>query len=176
LRGLSGAPRWTTPDRWHLTLLFLGAVPDELVESLVAASGPAVGGAPPMTLRLAGGGRFGSARRPQVAWAGLAGDVDPLAALAGRLAAVARSLRLPVDDRPFRPHLTLGRWRPRQPADGSLTDRLADYRGPDWPVTEVRLKESHLGAVPTYETVEGWALPDVALRAPAAPTCRPECG
>ena len=79
---------------------------------------PAVAAAPPMTLRLAGGGRFGSLRRPQVAWAGLDGDVAPLVDLAGRLADAARSLGLPVEDRPFRPHLTLGRWRPGQPADG----------------------------------------------------------
>jgi 2'-5' RNA ligase len=109
-----------------------------------------------MTLRLAGGGRFGSVRRPQVAWAGLEGDVVPLVELAARLAAVARSLRLAVEQRPFRPHLTLGRWRPGRPADGTVVDRLADYRGPDWPVTEVRLLDSHLGAQPRYDTVASW--------------------
>jgi 2'-5' RNA ligase len=156
LRGEPGAPRWSTPDRWHLTLLFLGAVPADRVKSLVAAVEPAVAAAPAMTLRLAGGGRFGSRRRPQVAWAGLDGDVVPLVDLAGRLADAARSSRLPVEDRAFRPHLTLGRWRPRQPADGGLTDRLAGYRGPAWPVTEVRLRESHLGRVSSYETVARW--------------------
>ena len=109
-----------------------------------------------MTLRLAGGGRFGSVRRPQVAWAGLDGDVRPLTELSRRLAAAARSLRLPVEDRPFRAHLTLGRWRPGHPADGALTDQLAGYRGPDWPVTEVRLLESRLGPKPTYDTVAAW--------------------
>lgn len=109
-----------------------------------------------MTLRLAGGGRFGSVRRPQVAWAGLDGDVQPLTELAGRLAAVARSVSLAVEDRPFRPHLTIGRWRPRRPADGTLTDRLAGYNGPDWPVTEVRLLESHLGPRPRYDPVAAW--------------------
>jgi 2'-5' RNA ligase len=109
-----------------------------------------------MTLRLTGGGRFGSQRRPQVAWAGLEGDVGPLVDLARRLAAVARSLRLAVEDRPFRPHLTLGRWRAGRPADGSVVDRLADYRGPSWPVTEVRLLDSHLGPAPTYDTVARW--------------------
>jgi 2'-5' RNA ligase len=109
-----------------------------------------------MTLRLSGGGRFGSLRRPQVAWAGLDGDVRPLVDLAGRLAAAARGLGLPVEDRPFRPHLTLGRWRPGRPADGALTDRLAAYRGAAWRVTEVRLLESHLGPAPTYETVAAW--------------------
>jgi RNA 2',3'-cyclic 3'-phosphodiesterase len=87
-------------------------VPEDRVPPLTAAAGAAVTGTPPMTLRMAGAGRFGSVRRPQVAWAGLDGDVAPLSELAVRLAHAARRLRLPVEDRPFRPHLTLGRWRP----------------------------------------------------------------
>ena len=133
-------------------------MPAERVPGLVAAAGPAVDATLPATLRLAGGGRFGSARRPQVAWAGLDGDVGALIALAGRLATVAGELGLAVEDRPFRPHLTVGRWRPGRPADGALTDRLAGYRGPDWPVREVRLLESHLGAAARYETVAAWPL------------------
>ena len=123
---------------------------------LVAAVGDAVGAAPAMTLRLAGAGRFGSRRRPQVFWAGLDGDVGPLIELAQRLADVARGLDLPVEDRPFRPHLTVGRWPPRRPADGSLPERLAGYRGPDWAVAEVRLVESHLGKASRHETVAAW--------------------
>ena len=125
---------------------------------LVERAAPAVAATPPMTLRLAGAGRFGSLRRPQVAWAGLDGDVRPLTELAKRLAAVARSLDLPTEDRPYRPHLTLGRWRPPRPADGAILDPLADYRGPAWPVTEVRLVESRLGPKPSYTVVAGWAV------------------
>jgi 2'-5' RNA ligase len=158
VRGCPGEPRWTASDRWHLTLLFLGTVPVGTVPALVEAAGPAVAATPPMTLRLAGGGRFGSRRRPQVAWAGVEGDVAALIDVAGRLSLAARSLPLPVEDRPFRPHLTLGRWRPGRPADGALTDRLADYRGPQWPVTEVRLIESRLGPEPRYTTVAEWPL------------------
>ena len=123
---------------------------------LVEKAAAVVAGAPPMTLRLAGGGRFGSLRRPQVAWAGLEGDVRPLVELARQLADGARSLRLAVEERPFRPHLTLGRWRAGRPADGAMVDRLAGYRGPDWPVREVRLLDSHLGPAPTYDTVAAW--------------------
>jgi 2'-5' RNA ligase len=86
------------------------------------------------------------------------GDVGPLTALAGRLAAAARRLRLPVEDRPFRAHLTLGRWRPGAPADGDLVDRLAGYRGPEWPVRAVELLESHLGPKPRYDAVATWPL------------------
>jgi 2'-5' RNA ligase len=156
MRGAPGEPRWTRPDRWHLTLLFLGAVPEARVPQLVEAAGPVVAATPAMRVRLAGGGWFGSRRRPQVAWAGLDGDVTPLTDLAGRLARVARSLRLEVEDRAFRPHLTLGRWRPGQPADGELPERLAGYGGPEWPVREVRLWESHLGPAPTYDLVASW--------------------
>jgi 2'-5' RNA ligase len=60
------------------------------VPPLVAAAGDAVGAAPPMTLRLAGAGRFGPVRRPQVFWAGLDGDVEPLIDLAQRPVAEVR--------------------------------------------------------------------------------------
>ena len=156
LREAPGAPRWTPPQRWHLTLLFLGGVPADRVAELAVAAGPAVAATPPLTLRLAGGGRFGSRRRPQVCWVGVTGDDDALGALARRLAAVARGLGLPVEDRPFRAHLTLGRWRPGRPGDGDLPERLAGHRGPDWPVTEVELLESHLGPTPRYDRVAAW--------------------
>lgn len=156
LRGAPGAPRWIPAERWHLTLLFLGGVPRDRVPAITDAAGPVVDAAPAMHLQLAGAGRFGSRRRPQVAWAGLAGDVEPLTHLARALKRAARRLRLPVEDRPFRAHLTIGRWRPGQPADGELPDRLADYRGPVWPVTEVRLLESHLGSAPRYDVLAAW--------------------
>jgi 2'-5' RNA ligase len=156
LREAPGAPRWTPADRWHLTLLFLGHVPADRQRPLTAAVAPAVAATRPMSLQLAGAGRFGSLRRPAVFWAGVTGDVGELGALAGRLAGVARALRLPVEDRPFRAHLTLGRWRPGRPADGTLPDRLAGYRGPVWPVAEVVLWRSHLGPAPRYERLAGW--------------------
>ena len=156
LRNAPGAPRWGDPQRWHLTLLFLGAVPPALLPGLTAAVGDAVAGTPPAVLRLAGAGRFGSARRPQVLWAGLDGDVAVVTALARRLSAAAGGLGLPVEDRPFRPHLTLGRWHPRHPADGDLPTRLAGYRGPDWPLAEVTLVRSTAGR---HEPLTAWPVP-----------------
>lgn len=136
-------------------------MPADRVPLLVAAAAPAVAAAPPMTLRLAGGGSFGPRRRPQVLWVGLDGDVRPLTDLARGLTDAARTLDLPVEERPYRAHLTVGRWRPRQPADGTLPSRLAGYRGPVWPVTEVRLLESHLGPEPRYEPLAEWPVPSV---------------
>jgi 2'-5' RNA ligase len=158
LREAAGGPRWIPSSRWHLTLLFLGEVPAHRLAPLTTVVAPAVAATPPLSLQLAGAGRFGSTHRPAVCWAGLAGDVAELTALAGRLSAAARALGLPVEDRPFRAHLTLGRWRPGRPADAHLPDRLADYAGPVWPVPEVVLWRSHLGPEPRYERVAAWPI------------------
>jgi 2'-5' RNA ligase len=139
-----------------VTLQFLGQVPGEVVGPLADAVAPAVAAAPPMSLQVSGAGTFGSRRRPAVCWAGLAGDVVPLTALADRLGTEVRAVGIRVEDRPFRAHLTLGRWRPGHPADAALADRLAGHRGPVWPVTEVVLWRSHLGPVPRYERLAGW--------------------
>ncbi len=156
LRAVPGGPRWTPPERWHLTLVFLGDVPAAALEPLVGAVAPVVAATPPLALRLAGGGRFGSRRRPAVFWAGLDGDVRLLADLARRLATAVRGVGLPVEERPFRAHLTVGRWRPGRPADGDLPERLAGTRGPAWPVTEVVLWRSRLGPAPRYDRVAAW--------------------
>jgi len=142
-----------------VTLQFLGQVPADVVQRLQHVVAPAVAAAPPITLQVAGAGTFGSRRRPAVFWAGLTGDVVPLTALADRLGAAVATLGIPVEDRPFRAHLTLGRWRPGSPADATLTDRLAGHRGPVWPVTEVVLWRSHLGPTPTYERLAASQLP-----------------
>jgi 2'-5' RNA ligase len=162
LRGVAGEPRWIPPERWHVTLLFLGAVTVDDVAGLRHAVATAVAPTPPLTLRIAGAGRFGSGRRPQVFWAGLEGDVGALTGLAERLRGAAQGRGFAVEDRPFRAHLTVGRWRPGRPADGALPDRLAGYRGPSWPVTEVALLASHLGPDPRYEVVAGWPVGDAA--------------
>ena len=62
---------------------------------------------PPFELALGGGGRFGD----RVLWT----RVDPAngpRALAASVGAAARRCGIPVDDRPYRPHLTLARGRP----------------------------------------------------------------
>jgi 2'-5' RNA ligase len=35
-------------------------------------------------------------------------------------------------------------------------DRLAGYRGPEWPARQVELLRSHLGPAPRYEPVATW--------------------
>jgi 2'-5' RNA ligase len=149
-------------DRWHITLAFLGDVPTERVDAAadaVRAAGAAWSGGP-IEISVAGGGMFG--RGPgTVLWAGLAGDVPALRALATDLRRTLRRARLPHDDRPPRPHLTLARPGARLEREVIRADvaTLSGYAGPAWRVTEMRLVRSQLGPDPVHTTVATAALP-----------------
>jgi 2'-5' RNA ligase len=146
------APRPT----WHVTLAFLGEVGDARAPAAATAVEQAADG-PPLTLRLAGGGRFGRDRFT-VLWTGVEGD--GLEVLSSRVRRELKKAKLPYDDRPFRPHLTLARPGDQLGPEAIEADRavLAAYRGPSWPVTEIRLMRSHLGPQPSYDRLGGWPL------------------
>ncbi|MDT8435938.1 MAG: RNA 2',3'-cyclic phosphodiesterase [Gemmatimonadota bacterium] len=103
--------RWVRPERLHLTLRFLGEVPEAEVAGIVRALDGAVASRPSFRLRFGRPGAFPSPRRPRVLWLGVEAD----AALGGLYADVERALAAvghPGDGKAFRPHLTLGRVRP----------------------------------------------------------------
>jgi RNA 2',3'-cyclic 3'-phosphodiesterase len=141
---------------WHVTLVFLGGVADERAPAAATAIEQAADG-PPLKLRLAGGGRFGRDRFT-VLWAGVEGD--GLEVLAQRVRRELKKAKLPYDDRPFRAHLTVARPGDTLGPEAIEADRalLAAYRGPSWPVAEVRLMRSHLGPQPAYDRLGGWPL------------------
>ncbi len=101
--------RWVAPESIHLTLKFLGAVDSSRISELQTAIAEASRGIPPFTLRISGVGAFPNTRRPRVIWAGLAGDTSAAAQLAERIEAECAKLGFPREERPFSPHLTLGR-------------------------------------------------------------------
>lgn len=150
--------RWSPHEQWHLTLAFLGDVDDGRLPELVERLGRAAHRSPAFTVALAGLGAFPSVRRGRVCWVGVTGDTEPLRLLAARAGAAARRTGIDVSAAPYRPHLTVARPK-RPPADLTpLAEALAGYAGPAWPVTELRLVRSHLGAHVRHETVQRWPL------------------
>lgn len=103
--------RWSDPALMHVTLAFLGEQPDAqlvVLEDVGKAAASASGRA---SLRLGSAGSFGSHRAPRVLWVGLDGDLEALSHLQTRLDAGLHEAGFPVEDRPFRPHVTLARRR-----------------------------------------------------------------
>ncbi|MGH3900544.1 MAG: RNA 2',3'-cyclic phosphodiesterase [Pseudonocardiaceae bacterium] len=159
LRQLAPHLRWTHPEQWHVTLAFLGDVGEHVVDELAVRLRRAAARHPPLSLVLGGGGRFGH----QVLWTRVQGDRDGLRRLAGSVQAAARRSRLPTEQRPYRPHVTLAR-----AAAGAdlrpLVERLACWQGPPWVATRLDLVHSRLGAGPDgsalHEQIAGWPLAD----------------
>ncbi|MGB8646499.1 MAG: RNA 2',3'-cyclic phosphodiesterase [Anaerolineae bacterium] len=105
----ASAVRWVAPENMHLTLKFLGNVSRTRIDELAGALTEAVVGTAPFVLTAEGLGCFPNIRRPNVVWVGLAGDVTRLVALAGRIEDALAGRGIAREDRPFSPHLTLGR-------------------------------------------------------------------
>jgi RNA 2',3'-cyclic 3'-phosphodiesterase len=149
--------RWVPPDRWHLTLAFLGSVDAGRVDELRVRLARAALRHRPVPLELAGAGRFGG----RVLWVGLRGGVADVARLAASVAAGCRRAGVPVEDRPYRPHLTVARGRDRGTDLRPAVAALAEYAGPRWTAAEVHLVRSHLGPEVRYELLDGFPLGSV---------------
>jgi 2'-5' RNA ligase len=103
--------RWADPSTFHVTLAFLGSQPAEQLEALEQIGASAAHASAPGVLRLGESGSFGSKRAPRVLWVDLGGDVEALSALQHHLDVGLRAAGYALEDRPFRPHITLARRR-----------------------------------------------------------------
>ncbi len=147
--------KWTHPQDVHVTLSFLGDASAETAEALAADLRQLAAAALPLTLHAEGLGVFGPPAAPSILWAGLAGDLDALAALQREVAGVCARHGFPSEARAYRPHLTLAR-RYRTAAGPFKRSALAAAGAPAggwpaWRVEDIVLYRSHLGRLPAYE-------------------------
>ncbi len=118
--------RWIKPPNIHLTLAFLGDVPLEKIEPLKAALDQALAGQTSFDLEAAGTGFFGKPNRPRVIWAGLS-DCPPLMELRRKTVKALPALEIEFDNKPFSPHLTLGRVKAPNHTE-SLLGKIEKYK------------------------------------------------
>jgi 2'-5' RNA ligase len=105
--------RWVRPEGVHLTLRFLGDTPPERVEQLLPLLAAAASGGEPLEARTAELGTFpGPGKPPRVLWLGLRLP-PPAASLQAECERAAVAVGFPSEERPFRGHLTLARFRER---------------------------------------------------------------
>lgn len=139
---LAGKLRCVPPEQIHLTLKFLGDVPDEDLPVVVDAATAALTG-PAFALRVAGGGSFGPPTQPRVLWAATTGEVRRAVGVFRALDRAMRHLGHPPEQRTFTPHLTLARVQGRVP--GATLERLrSGVPELPLPVSEITLFRSDL--------------------------------
>jgi 2'-5' RNA ligase len=118
LRGVDAQVSWVKPSNVHLTLKFLGGVPQHKIDRVSEALKRASRDTAPFEVEVTGAGCFPSPRSPRVLWVGLAGVPDLLANLYDNLEKELAALGFQREKRRFAPHLTIGRLRsPRNGAE-----------------------------------------------------------
>ena len=131
--------KWYGPDDYHVTLKFLGDLPEARQPELIAAAAPVAAMTAPFTVTLAPAGAFPSLQRPNVLWAGV--EASPaLADLPARLEEAMASIGFPREGRPYRPHVTVARCRPSNGVGEwpAPSERLF----PDWTATRFVLMQT----------------------------------
>lgn len=114
LRGSVKDVRWVASPSLHLTLRFLGDSSRDQLERIEARLRPAASACPAFETRIAGLGLFPERGSPRVLWVGIALPATALA-LQAACEEAAVAVGFPPENRAFRSHLTLGRWRERAP-------------------------------------------------------------
>jgi len=130
--------RLTAPERVHLTLKFLGEVPPGDLPRLTSALERLDPDGTPFDASTSGFGVFPSARRARILWAGIGEGSEELVSLARAVERLLEPEGFDPEDKPFVPHLTLGRARRAVPFDPPATV-LPELR---FPVHEAALVES----------------------------------
>jgi 2'-5' RNA ligase len=126
----------------HLTLRFLGEIDPGKVPSIDRVLEESAAEVSPFSLSLSGLGAFPGLSRPRVVWVGLTGDLQPLGRLKKSIDRGLKPLGFPLEDRPFKPHITLGRVKTR--IDGHALVGSRNFSSDSFLVCRVRLIKSIL--------------------------------
>ena len=138
--GLERAVGWVRPESLHLTLLFLGRVPDQECQRLQdLLAGRFTGLSAPDTV-IQPPRFFPKPARPRGLWCPVSESGDCLQQLHDALLPAVDEVGLSLDAKPFRPHITLGRVRRR-------FQRRCELKGLQLMPTEVpfQLQERRVG-------------------------------
>ncbi len=138
--------RWVSPEKIHLTLKFFGNIEESKIEPIVKSIEGPIQTTPPFSLKVKGVGAFPHLKNPRVIWMGLTSGKENVISLQQRLEVLLEKIGFQTEDRPFHPHLTLGRVKSNRGRE-ELVGRMEKYREEefgDFPVETVIFFKSDL--------------------------------
>ncbi|MFL5331460.1 MAG: RNA 2',3'-cyclic phosphodiesterase [Gemmataceae bacterium] len=142
LAATTSGVRWTEPDNLHITLLFLGEVDVRESPRICKAVEEAVKPLAPFEFDVAGLGAFPTTRRPRILIAKIDQGADSLKAVHDAIEPAVLELGgYRREDRPFTPHVTLGRVSKDSDGD-AIAGALAKFAA--WTGGQTRVKEVHV--------------------------------
>ncbi|MDD4668859.1 MAG: RNA 2',3'-cyclic phosphodiesterase [Candidatus Methanomethylophilus sp.] len=149
--GLVHGVRRAAAAQLHITLRFIGDLPEERIDEVGECVDKAVNGRGAGQVRLRGMGAFPNERTPRVL--GVAVDTSiPLAAIAAEISRRFVLQKIPYDPKPFNPHLTVARVEGR-PNMVPLMHKYADTEFASFYCTSVLVMKSELSPCGAIHTV-----------------------
>jgi len=142
------------PEILHLTLRFLGEIPQQSVERVKEIL--AAVRFQPFELTFSGVGTFPSLSRINVVWIGITRGQEQLSEIFQQIEPKLRQIGMPADNKGFSPHLTIARVKSgiNREALANAVTKMHNLELGQMPVKYVRLKKSTLTPNgPIYTTI-----------------------
>lgn len=114
--GLDRDVRWMKPDQIHLTVKFLGEIPDRRINDVCRILSQLAASFIPFELQVGGTGVFPTRGPARIIWAGIVSPPTALLGFQDRCEEAFCLLDVAREDRPYHPHLTIARVRAGQRA------------------------------------------------------------
>ncbi len=125
LRVVAADYNWVEKENLHITLNFLGDVPETEIPAVCRVVSDAANDFGSFDLSACGLGCFPHPAKPRVVWLGVDCGNDELTVLQEKLTVALEKLRFPRERRDFQPHITLGRIQ----RGGRYSHHVADIVG-----------------------------------------------
>ncbi len=101
--------KWDTEDKFHATIKFLGNVEETILHQLITACESSLNHFLPFDISYQSLGSFPNKKHPRVIWIGCDDRDGALQQIKNALDTILLPFGFEIEQRPFRPHITLGR-------------------------------------------------------------------
>ena len=143
--------RWESQTKFHITVKFLGDTTEKQLGQLQALLDAAADTFSPFEITLLSVGCFPSVHSPKIVWIGSSPEENPdLVRCFGAVENACAEVGFKKDDRPFHPHVTLGRVKGPRPRGGKISGNLittienTTFEPLKFPCTELLVMKSDL--------------------------------
>lgn len=145
--------KWTDTSNIHITIAFLGDTEEKTIYAIISMLEENCNGFGQFELILKGSGIFRNISDPRIIWTGIEPS-QKLIQLNSLIINGLKELDIKMEDRPYKPHLTIGRIKHLNSSESlkALIEEFQNYEIQLVPVNEVILYESILlSAGPVYK-------------------------
>jgi RNA 2',3'-cyclic 3'-phosphodiesterase len=101
--------KWVNAKNIHITLKFLGDVAENLISEVANQVNDSIEAIKPFEIQIIGSGAFPNYKKPRIIWIGAQSPNNLLQSVASSLETNLAQLGFDKEDRPYAPHLTIGR-------------------------------------------------------------------